>query len=801
MGTPSKTADKDVSWREDSQPSDEPAPVALSHEPKALCQPRSMFTYEDDLITHTRNSKGCPISLIDDLENKKEVDGADEKAPSYAKSADFKRTPTELPIPRNENQSDPFDEMADLNCDIRDDGGERTITVRSILIGVLASILGAAIAEVFMFKPVHVHVDVLFLQIICLIMGHFSASVPGPLWWNPGPIDTKETVFSVIMAASASAGVLGVEVIAAQEVMFEKHMPAIVSLMTLLSSQLIGYGIAGMLRPILVYPTKIVYPGVLPIVALFRSMSGQSETTVKQVSFFKKAMAGISLYEILPTYLAPALSAMSIWCLALPQVPAITNLFGGSLPAEGMGLMAFSGDWTFVGSHSPLFVPLLAQMTDWLAYFGCIIIYSGAYKANWFNGGHLPFISYNIFDKFGNRYNLSAAVMKNGTGNAHVIEELGPPSFSTSFILSKSFLCMAASASVTIGVYNSVVSYREDQKQIKLHGKISKPCPHREITKKMRDLPTYGYAAILVGATALAFLSSYLADSGLAPKALATSLLISFVLCLASGYFYGTLGIHLLVAPVTQMLGGIIFPGNAIGTMWFTMYGSTSVHQCVLMLKDFKLGTYMHLAPISVLTAQLIGTITGGIVHVMVMMSIITSQREVLLMPNGNGIFTGMHLSVIASQSTGWGLFSRAIYYPGKIYAIVPYSLIIGFFTPIPFIIFNKYYPNSVLAKVNISLFIAGLSHGMFGANSGRFTAMIVGFVSQFFMRKYHFKWYTKYNYILCAALDGGTQMTVVLLGFLLQGGAGFELKVPTYFLNPKGTRDYCKLFTANSAH
>lgn len=133
--------------------------------------------------------------------------------------------------------------------------------------------------------------------------------------------------------------------------------------------------------------------------------------------------------------------------------------------------------------------------------------------------------------------------------------------------------------------------------------------------------------------------------------------------------------------------------------------------------------------------------------------------------------------------------------------AIVPYSLLIGFLVPVPFIIFNRFYPNGVLAEFNSSLFVASLSHGVFGANSGRFTAVIVGFVSQFYVRKYHFKWYKKYNYILCAALDGGTQLTVVALAFLLQGGSGFQVKLPTYFLNPTGTRDYCVLFNANTAH
>jgi len=247
---------------------------------------------------------------------------------------------------------------------------------------------------------------------------------------------------------------------------------------------------------------------------------------------------------------------------------------------------------------------------------------------------------------------------------------------------------------------------------------------------------------------------------------------------------------------VTQMLGGILFPGNATGTMWFTMYGSTSVQQCVLMLNDLKLGTYMHLAPFSVVMAQLIGTLTGGVVHILVMMSIVNSQRDVLLLPHGNGIFSGVRLSLGAYQATAWGLFSQAIFYPGKIYAFLPYALIIGFFVPVPFLIFNRFFPKSVLAKVNVSWFIASLAHvASGGATSGRTTTAFVGFISQFYMRKYHFKWYKKYNYILCAALDGGTQITVVLLAFLFQGGAGFQVKIPTYILNPEGAYDYCKLF------
>ncbi|KAH9822401.1 hypothetical protein DFH28DRAFT_452047 [Melampsora americana] len=65
--------------------------------------------------------------------------------------------------------------------------------------------------------------------------------------------------------------------------------------------------------------------------------------------------------------------------------------------------------------------------------------------------------------------------------------------------------------------------------------------------------------------------------------------------------------------------------------------------------------------------------------------------------------------------------------------------------------------------------------------------------MSQFYCKRYHNAWYKNYNYILSAALDGGTQITIVLLTFLLQGGAGVTVNFPHYFLNPAhGPRDYC---------
>lgn len=45
----------------------------------------------------------------------------------------------------------------------------------------------------------------------------------------------------------------------------------------------------------------------------------------------------------------------------------------------------------------------------------------------------------------------------------------------------------------------------------------------------------------------------------------------------------------------------------------------------------------------------------------------------------------------------------------------------------------------------------------------------IVGFIFQYVIRRRHFSWWTKYNYVLSAALDSGVAISAILIFFCLQ--------------------------------
>jgi hypothetical protein len=59
------------------------------------------------------------------------------------------------------------------------------------------------------------------------------------------------------------------------------------------------------------------------------------------------------------------------------------------------------------------------------------------------------------------------------------------------------------------------------------------------------------------------------------------------------------------------------------------------------------------------------------------------------------------------------------------------------------------------------------------GINSVTTAWFVIGFISQFWARRYKADWFIKYNYILSAAMDGGTQVLMFILSFAVFGSSG----------------------------
>jgi OPT oligopeptide transporter protein len=84
------------------------------------------------------------------------------------------------------------------------------------------------------------------------------------------------------------------------------------------------------------------------------------------------------------------------------------------------------------------------------------------------------------------------------------------------------------------------------------------------------------------------------------------------------------------------------------------------------------------------------------------------------------------------------------------------YALIVGAILPIPFWLWQRRYPDSWVKFISTPVVLNGVAY-IPPANGGNYAPWFaVGAIFQYFVRKYYFSWWSKFNYVTSAALDGG---------------------------------------------
>ncbi|CAK7200113.1 hypothetical protein SEUCBS139899_002803 [Sporothrix eucalyptigena] len=712
---------------------------------------------------------------------------------------------------------------------VDDDPTLNPYTFRMVFLGVGLSTFGAALATIFLFKPQSVSVSVIFLTVISYVLGNgmatFLPSTGRMRWLNPHSFNSKEHLAVIIMSSSASSAAYATEVLAAQKLYYNVVPPAAVAILLLFSSQLLGYGMAGVLRRSLVYPTKMIWPGVLPLSSLVETLHRDRSEMQQRFRFFWIVFGVVAVWEWFPQYIMPALTGVSVFCLANQHSLTFTNLFGGASGNEGLGFLAMSFDWQYI-TTSAFFLPPVTLANGFAGYLICMGLFLGLYYGNVWSALKFPFLSQELFSAASNStqfvvYNQSAILDADFALNTTKLAAEGLPFFAAtnaSYLLTTNLGITATVVHIVLWHYESVrAAFSIDWRSLtrpnlasirarlnprtwfKTQPSASVPLdndPHYLKMLAYAEVPSSWYLVVLVVSTLVALGCIYGVNSTLPWWGFLIATTLSFLATLFFGALAGLIGFNVPITALIQLIGGYLHPGRPVANMYFVLFGANAQAQALSLVGNLKLGQYGKLSPRCTFAVTLAGTLLGAVINYALMNAITTSQRDILLSIQGTNIWSGQVIQSFNSNAIAFGALSQYLFGVGRTYEWILLALPLGFVLPLPFYLLHRRFPRAGFNNVVTPVVCWYLGYLSVGINSSVMIYFIIGFVVQFHVRRRYARWFLRYNYLLAAAISGGTELLVFVTTFAVQGGSGTPVPFPPYFGNnfQTGNFDFCAL-------
>ncbi|KAG2195370.1 hypothetical protein INT47_004478 [Mucor saturninus] len=663
-----------------------------------------------------------------------------------------------------------------------DDVNMRSLTVRSMVVSISLAALSSSVYQLMTFKPVGVGLSSTFMLIVAYFLCNLWAKyLPKGGWLNPGPFTIKEHTCIYIVVASANTSAYGTYILSAQALFYDNSPSIAGGIFLLLATQLVGYGIAGQLRPYLVYPANITWPLSLPTVSLIKTFNTDAAEAKWRTKYFFMVFGAIFVYEIIPQYIFPLLGGFSIICLAKNNNVWVQNIFGGLSTNEGLGLLSLSFDWTSISALNPLIIPGWVQLNVIGGLVLFFIITPLAYYYNVWNAQSFPFLDNGIYQLFENgtaiRYPQASVLNPDNSLNQTLFAEVGNPSFAISNALSYIYINLGVTATIThVALYHGKeiwATFRNLRK--KVSGKEEAEMDiHMRLMQAYPEVPNWWYYLLFVVGIGLNIGVGYANNSGLPWWGFLLAILLSSVLSLPLNMIQAITGSSFGLNVVAEMICGFILPGYPIANIYFKTLGFNTMSQAGTMAQDMKISHYLKVPPKMTFLHQMIGTVVGCIFNYIVNESIVTNEREILLDPIGNRFWNGNSPRTINSAAITWGAIGpMAMFGPGTQYYIFLWAFVIGFFLPVPCWLLYKRFPKAGFQYVSIPVVLIGLAGYLPGGSSSYFTvSIILIFVSQYYMKRRYSEWYAKYNYLLSAALDSGASLMTFFVAIVFYGAA-----------------------------
>lgn len=696
--------------------------------------------------------------------------------------------------------------------DAYDDPTTPVLTFRMWTLGLILVIIGTGLNQFFAPRLPGIYLSVTFAQMIAFPLGCLMARLlPTRVFrfgkysftFNPGPFNMKEHMLISIMANASWGGAYASDMIAVLRVKEFYNNDALAGtfgfqLTLILSTQLMGYSIAGLTRRFLVYPREMVWWDMLLEITVLRALHAKDDNLpvhgwkISRMKFFFACGIAYGIYFILPDIFFQSLSYFNWTTWIAPNNVKLAIITG---TVSGLGLNPFPTlDWNFMYTD-PIVTPLWSILNSYGGMLIGFVIICVIYFKNMMFTAYLPINSNGVFDRMGNRYNASRVLNEHGVLDEAQYQAYSPPFMSASHsVLYFGFMALYSSTLVHAflhyrkyfmrGYYSFITSCKatpifkkirrtesptqKSEKEL-LVGNNHEDI-HYRLMKAYPEVPEWWFMLIGVIAVTLAVLMIEYYKTDMPIWGIVFAYAIALLLIIPSGIMEAVASTSAPLNVLSELIGGYGLAGRPVANMLFKSYGYVTMSQALSYASDMKLAHYVKIPPKALFAGQTAATVLSSFVS-MAVLDWQIAQFPDLCSPTQPLHFTCPGYGSYFTASVLWGLVAPARMFSnsGALYKFCMYGFLIGAVAPfIPWAL-SKKYPRAGWKFVHTPVIISGFLVYAPLSIAYYTPAIPLAIFFQHFVKRRYTAWYEKYALTLTAGIGGGIAIFGLIYFFAFQ--------------------------------
>jgi len=181
-----------------------------------------------------------------------------------------------------------------------------------------------------------------------------------------------------------------------------------------------------------------------------------------------------------------------------------------------------------------------------------------------------------------------------------------------------------------------------------------------------------------------------------------------------------------------------------------------------------KLGHYMKVPPRSMFFCQVVATVVAGTVQLGVQ-AWMFSNIEDFCSPDQKDDFICPNISVFATSSIIWGVIGpRRAFSGSRMFHGLSNFALVGALAPVFQWIIHKKFNRRSLKYLHFPVIFSSIDGIPPATPINYVTSVLVCYIFNYRIRRRHFHWWSKYNYVLSIGLDVGYAVGSIIIFFAL---------------------------------